>query len=55
MAQPKKIYSVTMEVKVVIRAKTREDAVLMAVETNLIPARLGSIRVTGVFCPEEGK
>jgi hypothetical protein len=50
-----KVYSVTLEVKVVVRAPSRPDAVLVAMETKNIPERLESIKVVNVFCPAEGK
>lgn len=50
-----KVYSVTMEVKIVVRATSREDAMLKATETNRITSRLESLRVTDIFCPAEGK
>jgi hypothetical protein len=46
---------VTLEVKLVVRAASREDAMLTATETNRITERLESLRVTNVFCPAEGE
>ncbi len=51
----KKVYSVTLTVKVVVRAASRAEAALIATETNNITERLESIRVDSVFCPAEGK
>jgi hypothetical protein len=50
-----KVYSVTMEVKVVIRATSKGDAILQALETNRINERLQSAKVTDVVCPADGE
>jgi hypothetical protein len=50
-----KVYSVTMEVKIVVRAESREHALLVATEANRISERLESLRVVKVFCPADGK
>lgn len=50
-----KVYSVTLEVKVVVRAPSRAGAVLDAMSPLHIADRLESLRVTDVFCPAEGK
>ena len=50
-----KVYSVTLEVKIVVRAPNRAEAVLTAMLPNLIADRLDSLKVTNVFCPAEGK
>jgi hypothetical protein len=50
-----KVYSVTLEVKIVVRAPNRAEAVLTAMLPNLIADRLDSLKVTNVFCPAERK
>lgn len=49
------VYSVTLEIKVVVRAESRAEAALTATETKHICERLESLKVVNVFCPAEGK
>lgn len=50
-----KVYSVTVEVKLVVKAPTREDALLFARDEVARLKSLESLRVDSVFCPAEGK
>ena len=50
-----KVYSVTLEVKLVVKATSREEALLSATEQQRMAERLQSLRVLDVFCPAEGK
>lgn len=50
-----KVFSVTIEVKVVVKARSREEAALKALETRNIHQRLDSLKVTNVFCPADGR
>ncbi len=50
-----KVYSVTLEVKIVVRATSRAEAALDATLPGKIMDRIESIRVTDTFCPAEGK
>lgn len=50
-----KVYSVTMEVKIVVRAESREEAVSLATEDYRRHDSLDSLRVVKVFCPADGK
>jgi hypothetical protein len=51
-----KVYSVTIEVKLVIKAHNRGDAILFARDAIAKNQdKLESLTVTNVFCPAEGK
>lgn len=50
-----KVYSVTLQVKVVVRAPSRQAALLDALSVNKIGERLESIKPLEIFCPAEGK
>lgn len=55
MSTRDKVYSVTVEVKLVVRAPSREDAVLFGRDKVSVLKDLESLKVTGVFCPAEGR
>ena len=50
-----KIYSVTVEVRLTIKANNRGDALLFARDAVARLDEIDTLKVTQVFCPAEGK
>lgn len=50
-----KVFRVTVELKIIVKAESREAATLLATETARLAERLESLRVTDVYCPADGK
>jgi hypothetical protein len=52
-ANTRRTYSVTIEARVMVRATSREEAMLMASVTVGSHDNVDCVRVTDVFCPTE--